>query len=523
LFYSVLAIDTIYRMPKTLFTNGTLFLPDGRFRRGALLVDGGVIAEVFVGGDGEEAPPSARIVDLRGRCLAPGFIDAHTHLMTLALGRLRCDLSGAASRGEVMKRLAEWCESADAGSDGPIVGVGWDQSSWVDPSLPTRDALDKVSGSRPVFARRICGHVGVVNGEFIKLLNGFDRFVDAETGLITEDAVFEATRLSYPSSEAIVPAVGAAMRELHALGVTGIHDVVSGHNLDAYIGGVASSRARIRIDAMFCVDVESYDAVAARTADLGDEWFRPLGVKLFADGSFGGRTAALNSSYSDAQTIGDFLLGEEALARTLRACAERGVVCGIHAVGDRALRTVLLETMRFPSDTDVFRIEHAELVGWDELRMLEKAPVYLAMQPNFVRNWQQPGGIYETRLGHDRWQKCNRFATLRGAGVPFVFSSDGIPPGPLFGMRGATHHPVEGERISLGDSISRYTSGPAPIGRSSRNAGELAAGHVADLVVLTGDPALGDPDLLSVAETYVAGERVFRRDEPRETGDPHGV
>jgi predicted amidohydrolase YtcJ len=508
--YPAAATDTIYRMPKILFTNGTLFMPDGRFERGALLVDGGVIAEVYAS-DGEEAPPSARIVDLRGRYLAPGFVDAHTHLMTLALGRLRCDLDGAASASDVERRLSDWIGAGDSGDDRPVVGVGWDDSGWDNDALPTREALDAIAPRRPVFARRICGHLGVVNSAFLALLKGFEPLVDAETGLITEDAVFEANRLGFPSRDAVVPAVEAAIRGLHALGITGIHDVVSGNALDAYIDGIASSRARIRIDAMFCVGPEDFDSVAARTGTLGDDWFRPIGVKLFADGSFGARTAALNSSYSDAQTIGEFLLVEQEMARTFRTCAERGVVCAVHAVGDRAVRAVLLEMAKFPPDTDVFRIEHAELTGWDELRLLERSPVCLVMQPNFVRNWQHPGGLYETRLGKDRWRKCNRFASLRDAGVPYVFGSDGMPPGPLFGMRGATHHPVERERIPLGEAVSRYTAGPALFGRSSRRAGELAAGNVADLVILSGDHAGGDPDSLGVVETYVAGERVFPR------------
>lgn len=495
-------------MSRKLFTNVLLLTPKGRFVPGSILVDGGIIRSVIPTGSQETTFTDAEVIDLNGRHMIPGFVDAHFHLLSLALKRLRCDLSAAKSASEVKLLLADWLRVSDPAW--PAVGVDWDESAWDQPDFPTRSMLDAIDTERPIFARRICGHVGVVNGAFLALLRGPAGFIDRDSGVITESAVAEATRLSYPAAEAVKPAVEAAIGELHRIGVTGIHDIVEGQYIDAYLDAVCSSPLGIRIDGLLHVGPDEFGHVRDRTSNIGAGRFRAVGIKLYADGSLGGRTAALHSSYSDAQTIGEFLLDEVALADTLRKCCEGGFTCAVHAIGDRALRTVLLEMSRFPSDTALFRIEHAELTGWDEIRMLEKTPVYLAMQPNFVRNWQQPGGLYSTRLGEDRRCKCNRFGSLRRAGVPFMFGSDGMPPGPLYGLRGATHHPVEEECIPLADALRRYTEAPNRLGAYPRPAGELVEGNVADFVVLGGNPDDGDPDSLRVEETYMDGERVFR-------------
>jgi predicted amidohydrolase YtcJ len=491
-----------------LFTNGLLLLPNGSFAPGSLLVEGDLITRIFPEG---ESLPDVVTVDLAGRTLVPGFVDAHIHLSELALKRQRCDLAGAESAGEVVERLKK---AKTPGGREAVVGVDWDESAWKNKSFPTRVSLDEVDRDRPVYARRICGHVGVVNSAFMALLDPSSDYVDRDSGVITEFAVESANQLSRPPATAIVPAVEEAIAELHSLGITGIHDIVGPHSYDAYLDGIHSSSLPLRIDVMLITDPDEFGRLAKKNPDIGGGRFRPAGIKLFSDGSFGGWTAALNSPYADKQTIGEFLLDEDELERTLRRCCDEGISCAVHAIGDRAIRTVLLQMAKFPSNPDLFRIEHAELIGWDELRMLEKTRVFLCMQPNFVRNWQQPGGLYETRLGRDRWFRCNLFRSLHDAGVDFMFSSDGMPPGPLYGAGGATSHPLQAERLSLAETIHAYTAAPSSYGAFKRNTGRLENGFLADLVVLSGDTSSGDPDLLEVDITFVGGKPVYRREGP---------
>jgi predicted amidohydrolase YtcJ len=487
-----------------IFINALLFRPDGSFAPGSLLVDGDTIADVLPAG---ETVTGARVVDLGGRTVIPGFVDSHIHLSSLALKRLRIDLAGAGSAADVVARL----EAADADGGGAVVGVDWDESAWQNHAFPTRDLLDGVARDRPVYARRICGHVGVANTYLLSRLDPPPEFIDRESGTITESAVELANEICRPPAESFVPAIGAAAADLFRLGITGIHDIVGVREFDSYLDGIRACRAPLRVDALLITGPESFGPLAQKAAGLDGHRFRPAGIKMFSDGSFGGWTAALHSSYSDARTIGEFLLEEDELEATLRSCCDKGIPCAVHAIGDRALRAVLLAISRFPSGGDLFRIEHAELVGWDEMRLLENTRVSVAMQPNFVRNWQQPGGLYERRLGPDRWRRCNPFRTLRDNGVPCMFGSDGMPPGPLYGIGGATGHPVRSERLTLSDALLAYTEAPVSHAGFRRNSGRLSPGFLADLVVLSGDPGAGDPDRLTVEQTIAGGDVVYSR------------
>src|SRR5262245_26911757 len=138
-----------------------------------------------------------------GRFVCPGFVDAHFHLIALANKSLRIDLSGAASAADVLARFARSRES-DA-----TAGVDFDESDWANPALPTRHDLNAVSATQPVYARRVCCHVGVANDVLLDLLKprGLERFIDRESGRITEDAVFEANRLTRPPDAAVSAAM----------------------------------------------------------------------------------------------------------------------------------------------------------------------------------------------------------------------------------------------------------------------------------------------------------------------------
>ena len=494
---------TLTTMSSTLLTNAQLFR-ERRFAPGSLLIEDGRIAEVT---DGDVHIHGAEVIDMAGQYVLPGFVDGHFHLMMLALKRLRCDLSRAVSAQQVVERLSDWSHR----DSGAIVGVEWDESRWRDHTRPTRAMLDAISAERPVFARRICCHVGVANSALLDMLRARGDFVDADTGVITEAAVFEATRLTYPAQEGIVSGMEPAIRDLHALGVTGIHDIIDKSNYDAYLQGLRVSAVPLRIDGIMIAAPDELDGLKEQASDIGDDMLRIIGVKLFSDGSLGAHTAALNSPYSDAQTLGDFLLDESELHHTLSTCADRGITCAVHAIGDRAIRTVALEMAKFPRDVPRFRIEHAEVIGWDEMELLARAPVVLAMQPNFVRRWGEPGGLYEQRLGRSRWERCNPFRTLADGGVGYMFGSDGMPPGPLYGIAGATRHPVEKERLTVAEALERYTDWPNRLGAVPRPAGRLEAGNLADLVVLSGNPLAGDPDQIEVAGTWVGGGRVYGR------------
>lgn len=246
-----------------------------------------------------------------------------------------------------------------------------------------------------------------------------------------------------------------------------------------------------------------------RCADTDPAYIRLAGVKCFLDGSLGGRTAALHEPYTDGEGSGTLLMDTAELAAVAKKSFDENLTCAMHAIGDRAIDQALDVLTDFPRDTRCFRIEHCELVGEAQLERLRTAPVYLGVQPNFIHRWGVRGGLYEQRLGPERRDRCKRFATLRTAGVPFVFGSDGMPPGPLYGLEGAVSHPVPAERLSPADALDCYTRIPNEVGLQTREAGRLAAGRLADITALDANPLETPLDRLRVLATWVGGKRVF--------------
>lgn len=509
-------------MKKTLFSNGFLFKPDGTFRPGSLWLEGDRIGGVSFDDAAQPGPaePGDDTIDLGGRYLIPGFVDAHIHLRSLALKTLRCDLGPAGSLAEALEIMRKWATGQDTQI---LMGVDWDESRWTDRTRPSRDMLDGLIPDRPVFLRRICGHVAVVNTAFQKLLEKHRIPVHPATGVIEEEAVWSANRLSNPEPERIIESFRGAIARLHALGITGVHDIIEPTQFDNYLEAILTSGRPLRIKGLLPVDpgiigrfqerARGLDAYfQEKYAGSGISYFEIIGSKVFLDGSLGGWTAALNDPYADSPRQGDMLLDDNKIKNILAAAYEAGCVCAVHAIGDRTVRTALELLAAFPAGSRNFRMEHAEVTGPAELELLDKAPVDLVVQPNFVRNWCGPGGLNETRLGPQRWKHCNRFRSFRQAGIRFAFSSDGMPAGPLFGLKGATGHFNPQERIPAGEALLRYTRTPHEICTTHPEGGLLEAGQPADLALLSADPLTADPDSITVLKTFVGGQKVHDTD-----------
>lgn len=482
----------------------------------AVWIENGRVADVT---PVESAPkpgarPDVHMMNYPRGYVMPAFVDAHFHLLSLAYKALRCDLSTTLSAAEVGARLADYARVNPGGN--ALVGIDFDESDWRDKSLPTRAQLDSISHDRPLYARRVCCHVGVANSALLDRLESPNRFIDRDSGRIVEDAVFEANRLTKPPAQQQIEAVDGALAHLHTLGITAIHDIVDPGTLEVYEKGLRASRRPLRIDVFFHVPAEEFVTASAQLSSLRERGVRALGIKIFSDGSMGGRTAAFHDNYADGDGNGDLLVEPKALQAELEACARANIACAIHAIGDRALHTVLdaMDAARRATTSHAkFRIEHAEVIGAKEMERCRELRIPLVMQPNFVRNWGGEDGMYEKRLGHERWLTHNPFASLTRADAPFVFSSDGMPAGPLFGIRGATLHANAAERIGPGDAFYRYTAAAADVfagwEEDAVQTPAVRPGARADLVVLSAHPLLTDVDRVRVEATLADGAAVY--------------
>ena len=454
--------------------------------------------------------------------VVPGFIDSHAHLATDAWRRTWVDLEGCASLDDALNRLRARVSTARHGEW--IVGRGWDESTWPVKRYVTRYDLDRVSASHPILVNRIDGHMCSVNSVALRLSGvaagdaGVETGPDRQpTGVLKEEAAERARdRMEAPAGDALADLLAAAVAHVHALGITSVHDIVRPAHVGAY--QILRRQRRLGIRAYlipYVEHVDPYVAAGLRTG-FGDEWLRLGAVKVFADGSLGARTAALFDPYEDdPRETGQLLHSPKELAGLFAKVHGAGFQVAVHAIGDRAI-DVVAESLgrvleREPREDHRHRIEHFELPSEEVLDRVKELGLVASMQPNFVVRWSGPGEMYERRLGRRRLARNNPYREVLRKRIPLAFGSDGMPYGPLYGLGGPVDAPFPAQRISAVQALRSYTAGSAYAGFSEHEVGTLAAGKLADFVILTGDPTKAPLDSLAVDATVVGGRVVYRQ------------
>jgi predicted amidohydrolase YtcJ len=237
------------------------------------------------------------------------------------------------------------------------------------------------------------------------------------------------------------------------------------------------------------------------------------GLKIFADGSIGGRTAAVFDEYADRPgEHGTLIQDDAALLTSIRRAHEAGLAVAVHAIGDRAIAQVLDAFAAFPPSEiheRRHRIEHFEMARPEDIRRAKELGLRPCMQPNFAGRWGQPGGMYEVALGPDRAKAMNAFRSALAAGTGVFFGSDGMPPSPAFGIRSAVDHPTPSERLTAEEAHRLYSEAGADAVAGDRRSGRIEVGADADLAVLPVDDQDDEVDL-----TLLDGRVVHRRGSP---------
>jgi predicted amidohydrolase YtcJ len=394
-----------------------------------------------------------------------------------------------------------------------IVGHGFDESTWSSPRLPTRAEIDAVQARRPVLLQRVCGHVGVANSAALRAVAPGPH-TDLDSGRLAEDDLYAVNDRLRPRAAALAAVWPRVAATLQAHGITAVHDVTSPEMWQALVDrrrepGDLGVRVSASMPARYLESGAEAAALRARRAEAaalpGDAaQLRLLGIKIFADGSLGARTAFLRQPYADAPaTRGVALYTPTELAGLARRVHEAGFQLMVHAIGDAALDLALaaLEPVLAGGNGPAHRLEHAEVTPPDVVRRLAASGARVCVQPNFAGRWSQPGGMNEQRLGPQRLRHCNVYRTLLEAGVQLAFGSDTMPLGPAFGLRSAIQHPIETERLAPDTALGLYTAaGAALVGDAG--GGRLVPGGRADVVILHDDPQGG-----WVVETTLVGGR----------------
>ena len=435
----------------------------------------------------------------------PGFVDAHCHFIWSGLESLYLDLCGTASAGDLLDLVSSEIDSEGTGRI--LRGFGFDSSSWINPVLPSLKDLDRATGSRPVFFRRVCCHKALVNSAMLELLPRECPGVDYSTGIIREGVVFDYESLFPPETHILEQACSLATELAFASGVTALctfEPLVTTEVLFKNSPPIRMSICLFGKDAGFPGEAFNFPEGVLPGID---------GLKFFLDGSLGASTAAVSGTYTDG-TVTEPLFSDEQVLRSLEFADDLGLMPVYHAIGGKALAQIDRVSHDFHMKHDrgnpaVIRIEHAEELLADWPGCWDTSIHTFVMQPNFVSRWQIEGGLYEGKLGKDRALALNPFSLVADAGFSLGFGSDGMPFGPLRGLSGATDHPLDGFGIDTAQALNAYTLKAAAICGFQDLSCDLAAGRIADMTVLSADPFNTSWDEIEVVATIVGGKTVF--------------
>ncbi|CAB4849976.1 unannotated protein [freshwater metagenome] len=478
-------------MSATLITGGRVLLGDantGSFDDVALVYVDGVITWI---GAVASAPPVERTVYLEGAVVLPAFVDGHVHATDTGLALTGLDLSSARSKADVLAAVSSRTRELRGR---PILGHGWDESSWVVKELPTSADLDRASFGSVVYLARVDAHSALVSGALlasvprVETLRGFDA-----SGIVSMDAHHAvrgaALRLITPSQR--TEAQSTMLRHAASKGVAVVHEMAGP---DISSADDAAGLMALSADPAL-PDVVLYWGQHAATGGL--EMVRELGAHgaggdLFVDGALGSRTACLRSPYADQPTSrGALYLDHDSCVDHLVRCSEVGVPSGFHVIGDAAM-DVVVRALRAAEDSVGaqrmralrHRLEHVEMIDAAQIAVLADLGVIASVQPAFDAAWGGTSGMYADRLGLDRGAELNPFAALVASQVELVLGSDSpvTAMDPWGSIRAAVGHRTPAHAIDVRTAFDAHTrAGFGVVGDTS--SGVLAVGATATFAI----------------------------------------
>jgi predicted amidohydrolase YtcJ len=489
--------------------------------------------------------PATRVVELAGRCVVPGFNDAHEHLQSLGLSLLEVDLRGdeVKTLDELLRRIRERVERTKPGEW--VIGGRYDHYQLDVKRHPFREELDRIAPDNPVYVRRTCGHMGVANSLALKHAGISERTPQPPggnletqngrlTGLLQERAQELVARvIPKLALGAMIDGLEAGGRLLLSQGVTSVMDAGVGlrQGIDDYYAYVEARRqARLPVRAVLALTggpngIQDQALAQGLRSGVGDDWLRVGPVKLFTDGSAGGLTAAMTVPYKcRCENRGIFIWTDDQLDEMVARYNREGLQIAIHAIGDAAIGQALAAITKADRERGVdgrrFRIEHCGFVTPSQIATMRGLGMTLAPQPIFLYEF---GDLYIDVLGDTRPFDSHPMRTWIDAGLAPAASSDAPvsdsnPMINLYAMvtrrsnRGTSMG--DAQRISLAEAVHCLTHNGARASFDEARKGRLVAGQLADLAVLERDIFASPPETwlaTRVDLTFVGGTLAFDR------------
>ncbi|RJG15300.1 amidohydrolase [Massilia cavernae] len=498
---------------------------------------------IAVGGAKEvaaKAKAGARHIDLKGKTVLPGLIDAHGHVFGLGEMVTQLDLSASTSLDGALKSAREYA-AANPGHAW-LRGRGWNQENWKLGRFPTAAELDGAVADRPVLLDRVDGHAGWANTRALKLAGITKDTPDPAGGTIIRDANGEATGVLVDAAQDLVAKVMPKQTEAEArhlldrslamiarMGLTSVHDAGMGVGQDMLYRDYADhGKLTTRVYGMIGDVGEDFDQLAKKgpLKSYKNDLYALRAVKMYSDGALGSRGAALIEPYSDEPKSHGLLFRKNAdMAGLMEKAMRAGYQVNVHAIGDAGNRQILDAFQKLLPKTATapmrHRMEHAQVVTLDDIARFKAIGIVPSMQPTHATSDMN---MAEQRVGAQRIKGAYAWRTFLDQGSRIACGSD-FPvesPNPFFGIHAAVTRqdaagkPAGGwyanEAMTLKEAFRCFTLDAAYAAHQEKVLGSLETGKWADFIVIDQDlfrMVPKDIHKTAVLQTWVGGKQVY--------------
>jgi len=536
-----------------VFENGNIYTVNERQPHAeAIAVKAGKI--IFVGSNKDAKAykaRSTRIIDLRGNTVVPGLTDSHYHLAGVGAREMNLNLEGIATLEEFLARVKERVDQAKTGDW--VTGRGWIETFWKPPVFPTRWDLDKISPNNPVALVRADGHATVTNSAAIKIAGvtkdtpnpfGGEIMKDKQTG--EPNGMFLDRAQGMVGARGQPRGTGDAEQEI----LLGVKRSIELGWCEIQNAGSSFSEVALlkKLYGEGKIKLRIYEAIRGPGSDaqrllsegplIGafDNRLTVRHIKVTVDGALGSKGAALLEPYSDYDTIGLLTQKEEEMLPMLVEALRKGIQVEVHAIGDRANRTILdwyeKALKAVPPDQRKirdprWRVEHAQIVNPVDIPRFAKLGVIPSMQPSHAI-----GDLHfaPSRLGMKRlegayaWQSFIKSGSIIAGGSdapvergePMIEFYAAVTRKDQKGYSGEGWHPEQA--LSREQALKMFTIWAAYAAFEEKLKGSIEVGKLADLTVLSADiMKINEAEILKTrcVMTVIGGELAYRADGPR--------
>ncbi|WP_028101988.1 amidohydrolase [Pseudoduganella violaceinigra] len=481
-------------------------------------------------------------IDVQGRTVLPGLIDAHGHVFGLGAVATSADLYSPASLAAAQQAVAAFALANPQRAW--VIGKGWNQEMWKLGRFPNAAELDAAVGERPAAMERIDGHALWVNSKALQAAGITRATPDPQGGKIERDADGNATGilvdtamdyvytiLPKPTEAEARAMLDGALGMLASVGLTSVHDAGIDAGADRLFRAYADQgKLTTRVYAMIGDVGPDFEQLSQNgpLASYAADHYALAAVKLYADGALGSRGAALLQPYSDApHTRGLLFHSDAAIRARMEKAMKAGYQVNVHAIGDAGNQQILDSFAQlgklYPLAGRRHRIEHAQVVQLSDIPRFRQLAIVPSMQPTHATSDQN---MAEQRVGAQRlrgayaWRSFLRQGSRIACGSDFPIES----PNPLQGIHAAVTRqdmrqvPAGGwhpeQAMTRTEALRCFTLDAAWAAHQERALGTLERGKWADFIITDRDlfqvPA-ADIGKIGVLETWVGGRRVYRR------------